>query len=132
MAAYKEAIRLDPQDAAAHCGLAIALRRNKDLDGAIAACEEAIRLDPKYALPHNVLGKCPARQEGPGWGHCRLRGRAIRLDPKNALAATTNLEATVLRDKKDLVGAIAAKKEAIRLKPDNDTRQDHLGIAMGE
>ena len=55
IAAFQEAIRLDPKHAAAHNNLGVALQDKGDLDGAIAAFQEAIRLDPKYAVAHNNL-----------------------------------------------------------------------------
>nr|AHZ45649.1 serine/threonine protein kinase [uncultured bacterium] len=54
--AYREAIRLDPRDAATHFNLALALKAKGQLDEAIAAYREAIRLDPRDAAAHNNLG----------------------------------------------------------------------------
>ena len=49
VAAGREAIRLKPDDAAAHSNLGIALTSQGKLDEAIAAYREAIRLKPDYA-----------------------------------------------------------------------------------
>lgn len=46
IAEYREALRLDPDFAAAHNNLGNALAKKKDFDGAIAKFEDALRLDP--------------------------------------------------------------------------------------
>jgi tetratricopeptide (TPR) repeat protein len=52
---YREALRLDPQLAIAWNGLAMALERLGDLDGAIAAAKELVALEPDEALGHTSL-----------------------------------------------------------------------------
>ena len=56
IAAYREAIRLKPDDAEAHYNLGIALSGQGKLDEAIAEYREAIRLKPDYAEAHYNLG----------------------------------------------------------------------------
>jgi hypothetical protein len=58
IAAYREAIRLQPDLAAAHSNLGGALRDSGDLPGAIEACREAIRRQPDLAVAHCCLGLC--------------------------------------------------------------------------
>src|SRR5262249_19138064 len=47
IAAYQEAIRLEPKNASAHNNLGFALQGKGDLDGAIAEYKEALRIDPQ-------------------------------------------------------------------------------------
>ncbi len=56
VAAYREAIRLAPNDAQAYSGLVLALMAQGKLDEAIAGYREAIRLVPDNALAHFHLG----------------------------------------------------------------------------
>ena len=55
--AYREAVRLCPQNAAAHSTLGRLLQDvRKDYDGAEQAYREAVRLDPQNAAAHGSLG----------------------------------------------------------------------------
>src|SRR5262249_22119562 len=56
IAAFREALRLDPKYAKAHYNLGNVLRDKKDYGAAIAAYKEAIRLDPDYAEATCNLG----------------------------------------------------------------------------
>ena len=55
-AAYREAIRLEPNHAQAYSGLVLALKDRGKLDEAVAAYREAIRLKPDNAEAHFHLG----------------------------------------------------------------------------
>jgi tetratricopeptide (TPR) repeat protein len=56
VAAYRDAIRLEPNHAQAYSGLVLALKAQGKLDEAVAACREEIRLKPDSALAHFHLG----------------------------------------------------------------------------
>jgi tetratricopeptide (TPR) repeat protein len=56
VAAYKEAIRLQPQNAIAYFGLGAADNELKLYEPAVKAFREALRLDPKYPNATNQLG----------------------------------------------------------------------------
>ena len=56
VAAAREAIRLQPDDAAAHYNLGVALDGQGKLDEAVAEYREAIRLQPDFAEAHFNLG----------------------------------------------------------------------------
>src|SRR5262249_12325301 len=60
---YREAIRLRPDDAAAHYGLGNALRDQGRAAEAVAELREAIRLRPDFAEAHCNLG-LGLRQQG--------------------------------------------------------------------
>ena len=48
--AYKQTIRLKPDDAKAHCGLGVAYVELGRYQEAVEACKEAIRLKPNFAI----------------------------------------------------------------------------------
>src|SRR6266699_4412979 len=56
LAAYEQAIRLDPNDALAYHGKGAALRNLKRHEEALAAYEQAIRLDPNSAIAYYNKG----------------------------------------------------------------------------
>ena len=67
IAAYREALRLDPQYALGHNNLANALQDAGDLPGAIAAFREAIRLGPGDAVVYSNLGAALSRAAPRFW-----------------------------------------------------------------
>jgi tetratricopeptide (TPR) repeat protein len=80
VAAYREAIRLDPGFAEAHFNLGEVLHSSGDRAGATARYREAIRLDPDFALTHNNLGNV-LRDSGDTAGATAEYREAIRLMP---------------------------------------------------
>ncbi len=54
--AYKQAIRINPDDAAAHTNLGVAYVESGMYKEAIEACKQAIRIDPDIAVAHTNLG----------------------------------------------------------------------------
>jgi len=83
LAAYQEAVRLDPADPFAWTNLALVYRDLERPDEAIQACEQALQLDPQAARPwtalariYHALGRLEdARQAAQ---------KATRLAPKDA------------------------------------------------
>lgn len=55
VAAYRRCLELDPEQVNAWSGLAMALARSDDLDGAIEAGLRAVELDPDEPLGHTSL-----------------------------------------------------------------------------
>jgi tetratricopeptide (TPR) repeat protein len=127
IAAYKEAIRLQPRYAAAHYNLAIALCKKGLLDDAIAASKEAIRLQPEDTEAHNNLGTA-LHQKGLIDEAIAAYKEAIRLKPDFA-TAYFNLGISV-RQKGRLDEAIAAYKEVIRLQAGYAEGHFFLGFAL--
>ncbi len=123
-AAFRQALRLDPNYTHAHNNLGLVLHDKGDLQGAIAEHKEALHLDPKFAWAHNNLGWA-LQDKGDKAGAEAAFREAIRLDPKLVLAHI-NL-GVVLRDQGDKTGAEAVFREAIRIDPQSALAHTHLG-----
>ena len=54
---YREAFRISPANASAHCGLGALLYYRGELDEAIREYREALRIDPKHKGAHEYIGE---------------------------------------------------------------------------
>jgi tetratricopeptide (TPR) repeat protein len=114
IAAYDDAIRLDPGSAIAFFKRGVAHHLQHHHDQAIADYDEAIRLDaslPKSFYNRGLIHQRQQRYEAAIADY----DEAIRLDPQNADALTRR--AAVHRGQKEYARAIADYTEAIRLDP---------------
>jgi tetratricopeptide (TPR) repeat protein len=114
IAAYSEAIRLNPKLALAYKKRADAYEGKDAFDQAIKDYSEAIRLNPKLALAYNNRGYAHYRNGDLDQAIADY-SEAIRIDPKEPLAYENRGDA--YEDKDDLDRAIADYSEAIRLHP---------------
>jgi Flp pilus assembly protein TadD len=78
----REAVRLDPNDDSAHCGLALVLENKGDLDAGITELRIALRLNPKNAMAHYRLGIGLTAKGGRREALPEFR-RACELEPNN-------------------------------------------------
>jgi tetratricopeptide (TPR) repeat protein len=85
IAAYREAIRIDPNLAIFHCALGDALVGQNDLDEAIVAYRQALRLNPNLPVTHANLGNALATQGKLDEAISEYR-QAIRIKPDLAEA----------------------------------------------
>src|SRR5579885_1758001 len=124
--AYKEALRLKPDEALAWVNLGVAYGHLGQYDKMVSAEQEAIRLKPDEELAWFDLGVA--------YGHLRqydnevsAEQEAIRLKPDDADAWTG------LGFAYDHLGqydkAVNAEQEALRLKPDEALAWRNLGVA---
>jgi serine/threonine protein kinase len=125
--AYREALRIKPDDAEAHNNLGIALYDKGLLDDAIAVYQEAIRLNPGSAETHNNLGKALS-DKGLLDDAIAAYQEAIHLNP--GVAKARNNLGIALYDKGLLDDAIAAYQEEIRLNPRFAEARNNLGAAL--
>ena len=114
IAAFSEAIRLDPNYAMAFNNRGVAHVNKGDNDRAIADYTEAIRLDPKYALAFLNRGIAFGKKGDIDRAITDFT-EAIRLDPNNSQAL--NNRGFAYASKGDNDRAIADYNEAIRLNP---------------
>jgi serine/threonine protein kinase/Flp pilus assembly protein TadD len=131
---YREASRyftvasaLQPRNALILLFLGAALKRDGQLDEAIATFREAIRLNKDFAHAHNNLGAA-LHQKGKADEAIAAFQEALRLQ-KDMPLAHYNL-GVVLSDKGRLDEAIAEYEEAIRLKKDDPEAHNNLAVAL--
>ncbi len=89
---WKAVVKAFPRQASAQCGLANALYRRKDLDGALASYLRCLELDDQNVEAHDNVGLIflEKNQFAEAIAHFR---RALQIDSKN-LAALNNLGVT--------------------------------------
>jgi cytochrome c-type biogenesis protein CcmH/NrfG len=86
IAAYRRALDLDPNSAAAQVGLGRALVHDNDYPNAITALTEALRLDPnegQRAFPLLAMAGCEVRDYDNAWkavAQCRRLGVPLPED----------------------------------------------------
>jgi len=127
LAAYEQAIRLDPNLALAYNGKGDALYNLKRSQEALAAFEQAIRLDPNLALAYNNKGNAlydlVRSQEA-----LAAFEQAIHLDPN--FAAAYNNKGNALYDLKRYQEALAAYEQAIHLSPNYALAYHNKSLAL--
>jgi eukaryotic-like serine/threonine-protein kinase len=128
---YTAAVALRPKSGVARFNLALALSDKGDFEAAIAAAREAIRLQPDYAGGYTGLAYA--------LDHAGRRAEAIAaLNEGTKIRAKDQFSRAVvfvdlgylLRDDRQIDQAIAAFKEAIRIKPERDGSYDALGETL--
>jgi tetratricopeptide (TPR) repeat protein len=127
IAAFRQAIALNPNIAETHRNLGIALRDKGRFDEAIAAFRRAIALEPNFAEAHNNLGIafCKNEQFQEAIGSCQ---KAIELRPN--IAEAHNTLGVAMRAGGRLDEAIAACRQAIALSPNFAEAHNNLGVAF--
>ena len=127
IACYRQAIELDPNRAATHANLGLALLRQGKLEEAMASCRHAVELDPKDAESRYRLGAALARlgklDEAIACYH-----QAIELNPRS-YGAHNDL-GIALTSQGKLDGAIACYRRAIDIDPRYPLAHSNLGIVL--
>jgi serine/threonine protein kinase/Flp pilus assembly protein TadD len=121
------ALAIRPDTALVHVHLSIALREQRRLDEAAAACEEAIRLDSVYAAPHFWLARTRYEQQQYDAAVAAAR-RAIALEP--AWESPYNILGLALERQGRLEDAIAAYRNALARDPKFDLAHYNLGHSL--
>jgi tetratricopeptide (TPR) repeat protein len=127
LAAYEQAIRLDPNYARAYNNKGDILYDLKRYEEALATYEQAIRLDPNYARAYNnkgVVFRHLKRYEEA----LATYEQAIRLDPNDANAYYR--KGHVLERLKRYEKALAAFEQAIHLDPNNANAYYYKGLVL--
>ncbi len=124
---YREALRLNPNLAAAHDGLGVELGQKGNNDGAIVEFREAIRLKPDYANAHYNLGFALS-DKGELDGAIAEFREALRLNPDYEAAHYQLGAALFIKGEQD--GAMMEFREVVRLNPENAYAHYALGIGL--
>ncbi len=114
IAAFDEAIRIDPKYAPAYENRGVARMLQHNLDDALVDFNKAIELDPKYQEAYYNRGTTKA-QKGDFDGSISDFDHAIELNPKFASAFYNRGHAKYFKG--DLDGALADTNQAIELDP---------------
>jgi tetratricopeptide (TPR) repeat protein len=114
IAAYREAIRTQPNDAVLHNRLGICYQRAGDAKAARASYRRAVDLKKDYAAAWNNLGTLD-HARGKYKSAISDYGRAIKIDPKDAVFHKNLGSAWLARG--DVEKALEAWTEALRLDP---------------
>jgi tetratricopeptide (TPR) repeat protein len=114
IAAYREAIAAQPNDAALHNRLGMCYQRAGDLNAARASYRRALELRKDYAAAWNNLGTLD-HARGRYKAAVSAYGRAIKIDPTDAVFQKNLGSAWLARG--DAAKALEAWTEALRLDP---------------
>ncbi len=112
---YREAIRLEPNNATAHFRLADALKNQGDLGGAIAEYHQSLRLKPNLVDAHLHLAESLSERKETDAALTEAR-EATRLAPEDAYAHAGLCKA--FGEENDLNGALFECRKALSLQPD--------------
>ena len=126
---YQEAVRLNPDSAAAHSGLGMALAGQGEWTEAIQELTRAVQSRPDSAEALNNLGAALA-SSGDLDGAIEQFTAAARLQP-DSVDARVNL-ATALLSSDRPAAALAPLEEAVRLAPDNGRAHILLGVSLAQ
>ncbi len=78
---YETAIRLNPQDWQAHCGLGEVLAKQNHLTESIKEVEDAVRLNPNYAEAFHLLNRLYTQANNPAKAAAALaRARSLTAE----------------------------------------------------
>jgi tetratricopeptide (TPR) repeat protein len=128
VAGYREAVRVNPNDASAHYGLGVALYSSepKDLAGAIAEFNAALNLRHDFAEAYNGRGLAYRAQGNLGEAEKDLR-KAIsqRADYSAALSNLAQVRAA----QKEWADALTYYQKSLAIKNENEVAWEGSGLA---
>jgi tetratricopeptide (TPR) repeat protein len=127
IAAFREAVALDPGHVQSRFNLANALRDRGDRGAADVEYDAIIRFKPKTAREFYNLG-IALRNRGDIEGAIKAYRDAVRLDP-NYADAHYNL-GILLYERDDLAGALECFETAVRLSPLDAACRNRLGTTL--
>ena len=127
LAAFEEAVRLEPHSAEAHYDLGVALVRGQRLPAAAAEFHLALRYKPDMTVAHNSLGSVLTDMERPAEAEAEFR-EALKWDPKSVFALD-HLAQSLASDRR-YAAAIRYWKQALDLQPNSPEILLSMGIAV--
>ncbi len=128
VAAFREAIRLKPAEAAdLHTELGMFFQERNDINAAIVEYREAVRLKPDEFRPRDQLGALLGQQGKAAEGLAELH-ELVRRHPENT-EGRRDL-AFLLKDQGRLDEAEAVMREAVRREPDVAVNLYYYGVVL--
>ncbi len=128
IAAYREAIRLKPDNDRDRANIGGTLREQGKFDEAAAAFRDALRVNPDFAECHASLGEL-LKEEGKLEEAAAEYREAIRLIPD--VGDFHSRLGAILCDQDKAALALASYREAARLEPDLPECRGDVAIALG-
>ncbi|MDP6587160.1 MAG: tetratricopeptide repeat protein, partial [Anaerolineales bacterium] len=126
---YKQAIRINPDDAEAHFLLGVTYTNLKMYKKSIESFKQVIRIDPDCAGAHNNIGLAYG-ELGKSKEEIESYKQAIRIDHDLAVAHSSLGKAYIVLGKYE--ESIESSKQAIRINPDDASAHSNIGLAYGE
>jgi tetratricopeptide (TPR) repeat protein/serine/threonine protein kinase len=130
LVAYRESIRLDPDNASKHKALADVLLQQGKVDEALASYRSALERDPKWATIHVSLGNA-LRQKRKLDEALACYQKALELVPKYYFAHNS-LGLFLWEERHDFDGAIAEFEKAIEDGAADGAAYVHLGRVLAQ
>jgi len=127
IAAFREALRIEPRYATAYYNLGLSLLENQQPREAADALASAVSLSPGDARAQRALGVA-LRQSGRQEEAIRALRRAVALDSGDVLSLQHL--GRILRERGELPEAATAIRSAIRLKPEEPLLYQELGFTL--
>jgi predicted O-linked N-acetylglucosamine transferase (SPINDLY family) len=127
VAAYRQALALQPAYAEAYNNLGCALHAQGHLEEAVAAYRQALALRPAYAEAHYNLGNALQAQSRLEEAVASFRQALIH---KPAFAEACNNLGNILQEQGKLEEAVAAYRQAARHRPSYPEAHNNLGCAL--
>jgi predicted O-linked N-acetylglucosamine transferase (SPINDLY family) len=125
--AFREACRVQPDDADGHNNLGNVLQAQNKLDEAIAEYQRSIEIKPNNARVHNNLGSALRSQNRLDEALTAFR-LSIKIDDKNFDAHYNIANYLLFNDKAE--DAVTAYQRALKIKADHAGAHYNLGIAL--
>ncbi len=129
IASYKSAIEIEPQNAATHYQMGVALRGLGDLKAAIESYKQALKIKPDYAAAYNNMGKAQ-KDTGDTAAAIDSYKQAIKIKPDYAQAY--NNMGNALYEKGDTAAAIDSLKKALNINPNYAEIYSNMGHFLAE
>jgi protein O-mannosyl-transferase len=124
---YRQAVRIDPEDATAYNNIGMALAERGRMEEAIDYYRNALRIDPNHAMAHHNLGLALA-ERGQKEEAIEQYREALRLNADYA-SAHNNL-GSLLAERGQMEEAIEHYRQALRIDPDYASAHNNLGNAL--
>lgn len=124
---YKQALKINPNDAKTHFNLGIAFGEKDDFAAAINSYKQALKIDPGYAVAYNNMGNA-LKDKGDLPQAIDSYKQALRIHPDSA--ELYNNLGNAQKDNGDLEQAIRSYEQALQINPRYAEAYNNMGTAL--